>query len=101
MNLSCTYRSDSIKMQTTITNVIRTMQVCDNIRFKKIILYELFEYLCENKTHLYILGKTFGKSVEIIIDNHLNDAHTDKMTKSKLHDYKAVMEDYFKWSNKR
>lgn len=99
MSYSYTLRSDSITIRNTIMNVIETMKVCDNPRFKRTILYELLEYLCENKTNLYALGTNFGQSVQEVINNHLNDTSTNTIMKIRLHEYKNTMEDYFKWSN--
>lgn len=89
-------RASSIEMHNTIKNAVTTMSVCSVPRFKQSILYELLEYLFEKKSELHVLGKAFGMSIELVINDHLNSP-TRIDLKMRLAKYKAGMSPYFDW----
>ena len=89
-------RANSIEMHNTIKNAITTMSVCSVTRFKQSILYELLEYLFEKKSELHVLGKAFGQSIELVINDHLRSIARNDV-KIRLATYKAGMSKYFDW----
>lgn len=65
------------------------------------IILELFDYLEKNITHLHLLGKSFGKSLDERIDRFIIDGTRKHIPHfvATMHEKRAIFQDYINWSS--
>tara|TARA_Y100000385_G_C12652403_1_gene450089 strand:- start:18 stop:557 length:540 start_codon:yes stop_codon:yes gene_type:complete len=64
------------------------------------IILELFDYLENNITHLHLLGKSFGKSLDERIDRFIIDGTRKHLSDfvATMHEKRVIFQDYINWS---
>ena len=78
---------------------INNVEYVKGFEYKKYMVYALFDYMCDIEPSLYVLGKKFGKTIRVKLDEFLEYYTTDEDV--VFHDtclyYKEYLCNYFEW----
>lgn len=89
------------ELQTGISN----LQLVIGREYKKYMIYAIFDYMCEVKEDLYLLGAHFGYNLNIKLNQLLKDSksniHNDKDFHQACMYYEFQLRDYIAWSKEK
>jgi hypothetical protein len=89
------------EIRTGVSNI----ELVHGREYRKYMVYALFDYVCQIKDELYVLGKKFGRQMDLQLANFIHEAQahpdTDKTFLSHCLFYRGELYEYIHWAKSK